>query len=269
MTRRSSPVRETGSVPFTISHTAAILPLARTPLPPAALVLGAMSPDLFYFARIGVPRELSHSILGAITVDLLLALVAFALWVSVVRKPVLDFSPGWLRERMREEARWRSELGWVATSAWLVAAIVVGALTHLTWDLFTHDGSLDGVFPVLAGEIGPLEIDEWSHGASSIVGAIILAVWTRGWVRRTPRTLREGLVGERERVAVWLVAGALFVGTVLVVLIIGISEGLSVLDGRLLFRMAILGSTPPMLITIIAMVAWHLRRRDSVKAVAR
>ncbi|MEE2045837.1 DUF4184 family protein, partial [Nocardiopsis tropica] len=36
-------------MPFTLSHVAAVLPLARTRLPPAALVVGSVVPDLPYY----------------------------------------------------------------------------------------------------------------------------------------------------------------------------------------------------------------------------
>lgn len=36
-------------MPFTPSHVAAALPFLRTPLIPAALVIGTMTPDLFYY----------------------------------------------------------------------------------------------------------------------------------------------------------------------------------------------------------------------------
>jgi hypothetical protein len=50
-------------MPFTISHAAAVLPLSRTGLPLAALMIGSMSPDFAYFlpARTGL---LSHSVPG-------------------------------------------------------------------------------------------------------------------------------------------------------------------------------------------------------------
>jgi hypothetical protein len=48
-------------MPFTPSHIAAALRFLRTPLIPAAVVVGTMAPD----------RDLSHSVLGLVTVDLL------------------------------------------------------------------------------------------------------------------------------------------------------------------------------------------------------
>jgi len=43
-------------MPFTLAHPAAVLPLFRGPLVPAALVVGAVAPDLPYFLRAtGVP----------------------------------------------------------------------------------------------------------------------------------------------------------------------------------------------------------------------
>src|SRR4051812_20559570 len=41
----------TTTMPFTLAHPAAILPLLRHPFVPAALVAGSMAPDLPYFLR--------------------------------------------------------------------------------------------------------------------------------------------------------------------------------------------------------------------------
>src|SRR5690606_26266927 len=42
-------------VPFTLSHPAAVLPFVRAPFVPAALVAGALAPDVPYFVRL--PRS--------------------------------------------------------------------------------------------------------------------------------------------------------------------------------------------------------------------
>jgi hypothetical protein len=66
-------------VPFTPSHVAAVLPFARTPLVPSALVIGSMGPDLFYYVPLPIERSFTHSLTGVFTVDLVLGVVLFAL----------------------------------------------------------------------------------------------------------------------------------------------------------------------------------------------
>jgi hypothetical protein len=77
-------------MPFTLSHPAAVLPFVRRPFSAAALVAGAVAPDLPYFARsTPVPvsarswyepfmnATTSHSLVGAVTVSLPYALVLY------------------------------------------------------------------------------------------------------------------------------------------------------------------------------------------------
>ncbi|WP_159317021.1 DUF4184 family protein, partial [Raoultella terrigena] len=87
-------------MPFTPSHAAAALPFLRTPLVPAAVVVGTQVPDLAYYVRVPVPRELSHSLLGLVTVDLLLGGAVVAFWFAVLRRPVLDAAPAFVRRRV-------------------------------------------------------------------------------------------------------------------------------------------------------------------------
>lgn len=261
-----APLSDTRFVPFTVSHMAAILPFARSPLPAAALGFGAMAPDLFYFVRIGVPRDLSHSLVGALTVDLAVALLAFALWRLFIKAPTLDYSPRWLRERLTPELGWRDSLlgnrSVPAALALTAAAVFVGTLTHLAWDTFTHDGSLDDIFPVLAGTIGPVEIDEVIHAASSVIGAVILAVWTRRWVRRTAAVERPGTVSDVERRVVWILLSSLGIGSALVAWLIGLAQGYPPMNVHLWFLMVIFGAIIPAVVGVVFAGAWHLRARS-------
>ncbi|MGK3950645.1 DUF4184 family protein, partial [Microbacterium sp. K2] len=49
-------------MPFTPSHALVALPFIRTPLVPAAIAIGAMTPDLPLFLRgIGLPYSFTHT----------------------------------------------------------------------------------------------------------------------------------------------------------------------------------------------------------------
>ena len=131
-------------MPFTPSHIAAALPFLRTPLPVAPLVIGTMAPDVPYFLPLRIPRDLTHSLAGVPTVDLAITIVLVLLWYAVLRPPVVDLLPAVVRERMLP----RGPLGWRPPGrAWLpaigraVLASLLGILTHLAWDAFTHQNS--------------------------------------------------------------------------------------------------------------------------------
>jgi hypothetical protein len=171
-------------VPFTVSHVAAVLPLRREPtsrwaLPAAPLVLGSMAPDLASVLGQRELREVSHSLVGAVAVDLPLVAVSWLVWVHLLREPVRHLLPG-VAARWRPPApRGRSE----RLARWAAAALV-GIATHLAWDSFTHDdGWLTRHVELLQGRAGLLDVVDWLQLASSAFGIAVLAWWVVRWWR--------------------------------------------------------------------------------------
>lgn len=217
-------------MPFTPSHVVAILPFVRTPLAPAALAIGAMTPDIPYFLPVNADRDLTHSLAGVPTVDLLVGLVAFVLWVAVLRAPVLDYSPAWLRERMAPAARWRFR-GAAVSVLLVIAGLELGILTHLLLDLFTHEGGwLETIAPVTSTRVGPYTVANVIHAAVSIATGALLAWWVLRWARRTPRTERASRLRPAERPAAWGIVAAVLVAVGLVCWWGGVSVGFHPLD---------------------------------------
>ena len=193
-------------MPFTGSHPAAVLPLLRTGLPPSALVIGSMAPDLPYFVPLPVGGGLTHTLIGVVTVDLALALAAYAVWHALLVAPLLAWAPQPLRDRLPDRPSVRSPVD-PATSvparagrsrrvALAAVGCAVGALTHVVWDAFTHPGrwGTERVAWLEAGH-GPLPGYRWAQYASGVVGLVLVATWVRGWWRRNqPRTGTPGAV---------------------------------------------------------------------------
>jgi len=142
-------------MPFTISHTAVVLPfarlLARWQLLSAA-VIGAMVPDFRIFFP-GLPRVESHSAVALLTFCLPVGLSTYWMFQLLIKTPMVEVLPD------GPYARWRPfslEANVRSLRQWLLAAggILAGALTHLIWDAFTHDGGRGvRMFPVLDDSI--------------------------------------------------------------------------------------------------------------------
>ncbi|MQS09347.1 DUF4184 family protein, partial [Streptomyces alkaliphilus] len=188
-------------MPFTLSHPAAVLPLLRHPFSPAALVCGAVAPDMPYFlgsARIPVSAQswyepflnatTSHALYG-LHIALTHALALLLLYL-VVRRPVVYLLPARFRtagaggtaERGGEGPAHR-----VRRAARVALSLLIGVLTHLVWDSFTHfDGFVVTGFDFMLFPLaGDLTVARLLQHVSTIGGLIAIAVYS---VRRARRT---------------------------------------------------------------------------------
>ena len=121
-------------MPFTVSHAVVALPFVRTPLLPAAIAIGAMTPDLPLFVR-GTPvsYQLTHTNL---VVSTAIAAVLTVIWYVVLRPAVRSLSPRWIAARV--PAVWDRPgvpQGWSPRPAWQSAglaalSLLLGVATH-------------------------------------------------------------------------------------------------------------------------------------------
>lgn len=125
-----------------------VLPLLRRPFVPAALVAGAMAPDLPYFLGILGLAETSaqdwygpllpnatqtHSLWGLV-VNLPFAVGLVAVY-RMLRAPVTALLPTGFRLPEPERATgWRANARY---TMWLVASALIGVASHLAWDSLT------------------------------------------------------------------------------------------------------------------------------------
>jgi hypothetical protein len=196
-------------VPITPSHAAAVLPLFRTGLVPSALVIGSMAPDVPYFVPLPVSRELSHSLAGILTVDVVLGLVVFAVWQAVVAAGVVAIAPSGLARRLgpAQPAGLRHHAGSARAAGLVVVSLVTGSLTHVAWDAFTHAGAWGTRrFAVLQESFGPLPLFKWAQYGSGVFGAAVLVGAAAWWWRTTPPGSAAGAhpaAGRRVAIGAW------------------------------------------------------------------
>jgi hypothetical protein len=175
-----------GAVPFTLSHPAAVIPLARGRMVPSALVVGSMAPDLPYFFSMGEQRGATHDPLGIVTIDMVLGLALFAVFHVVWKRPLVAPAPSWVRRRLAGPADGfrRSMIVWVPPS------LLVGTITHVLWDAFTHrHHSFAEALPwLVTTSVAGLELFRWLQYGSGVLGIAVIALWLYRWLRRTPGT---------------------------------------------------------------------------------
>ena len=147
----------------------------------------------------------THSIAALFTFCLPAGLITYWVFQRLIKTPILEVMPE------GPYARWRpfaAEADFRSWRQWLLAACGVfgGALTHLIWDAFTHDGGRGvRMFPVLDDSI----IDIGSRhlpaiyvlqDLGSLVGlAAVLAMLCYGLRRGPQAAVPNRLIPRRER----------------------------------------------------------------------
>ncbi|MFJ4470456.1 DUF4184 family protein [Streptomyces sp. NPDC089424] len=205
-------------MPFTLSHAAAVLPVVRPDgtgrgaLVPAVLVAGSFAPDMTYYLASALSGAMefgavTHSFAGVFTVDVIIAWALVWLWL-LVREPLVALLPSRRRRRVAALVRCGAPRGRVRpalVARWYVSA-VLGGLTHVVWDAFTHPGRWGmRLFPVLGEEIAGAPLYWILQYGGSAVAAVVIAVFVAVALRRTPAAEPVGVpvLPARDR---WLAA---------------------------------------------------------------
>lgn len=208
-------------MPFTLAHPAAVLPLmdrgrGRGGLIGSALVFGAMAPDVPYFAGAFALGDLAHTWAAVPTLDLAITVALAAVWHLVLRAPLVGLLPARWAAAADQLTAPRERRVRLSAVPWFVLSAVVGAVTHVAWDGFTHPGRFGvRLIPVLqSGRVlGEPPYVLLQYGCS-VLGVGALGFWG---VREMRRAARSGLgtpppAGNR-RLAFGLIAGSAALGT--------------------------------------------------------
>ena len=209
-------------MPFTASHAVVALPFIRTPLVPAAIAIGAMTPDLPIFLRgFGLRYSVTHT-WSWLPLTVLVALALLLIWRCVLRPAARDLLPRALAERLPDgwdagalaSARETFALhrpgaapGKISLTSilLLVLSLALGVASHIAWDLFTHlDRWGMQVIPALGDKWGPLVGFKWLQYASSALGLLIIGVWAVWWLARRRRVAVPNRAPGLVRVVWWV-----------------------------------------------------------------
>ncbi|NEB01556.1 DUF4184 family protein [Streptomyces sp. SID13726] len=186
-------------MPFTLSHAAAVLPTLRTDgtarahLVPAVLVAGSFSPDMTYYAASVVSEamefgKVTHSVPGVFTIDVLVAWALVALWL-LLREPLVALLPRARQGRPATLLRCGSPRARVRTALVLrwYASAVLGALTHVVWDAFTHHDRWGmRLFPALGDDLAGFPLYWYLQYGGSALAAIAITTFCVHALRRAP-----------------------------------------------------------------------------------
>ena len=176
-------------LPFTLAHPAAVVPLRRF-LVLSALVVGSLAPDFRYFLNLAPRGHFGHSFKGIFLFCLPVGLIVLWIFQEIMKLPLISLVPESHQHRLAPLAkpfRW----GGAGRFSLIVVSLLLGAISHLAWDAFTHDRGLvvrnvpDLRVPIEEfGTHRPL-YNLLQHG-SSLLGLALLAFWYWRWLKRTP-----------------------------------------------------------------------------------
>ncbi len=230
-----------------------------------------MVPDLAYFLPLGVRRGQSHSLQGLAWFCLPAGLLVWGLYRALVRPLAIAVAPSAVARRLRPaEPAAFSAAGVLGATV----SVVVGAVTHLVWDSFTHgSGFVVRALPLLRARIELFDgrtpqVHTLLFHASTAAGLGALAWWGFRWYRSAPvgepplrRSLPRWLKG-----AVLLAIAVPSLAAVLYVLWPQLDVGAGEYPGLRAIRRAVLTSGTVFLVAVMLTalawrVAWSARVR--------
>ncbi|AWV99099.1 DUF4184 family protein [Arcticibacterium luteifluviistationis] len=168
-------------MPFTLAHTAAILPFRRffsKYFSISGLIMGSMAPDFEFFLRVTLYGIWGHTWWGVLFFNLPVSIILCLYFHIYVKKSLIDHLPPFLYQRL---AKYKN-LDWYIyfKKNWLkvILSILVGVLTHFIWDNFTHEPNyifpfyLDILSSVFLLNEKPLAVYTVLQILSSIIGML-------------------------------------------------------------------------------------------------
>jgi len=182
-------------MPFTLSHPAAAVPFARWGLVLSALVVGSLSPDLNYFLCLSTRCQFGHTLLGIFLLDIPAGFAVLWLFHTVLKRPLLSLLPVTHQQCLMPLATHFHFVPW--QRFWLIVlSLLLGALTHIVWDSFTHySGWMVQQLPILRTaviEIGQngqkvIRVHHILQQGSTLLGVALLFYWYYQWFKQAPR----------------------------------------------------------------------------------
>lgn len=175
-------------MPNPIAHPAAAIPFTKVGLVFSALVAGSLSPDFGYFMP--WTTFYMYTIPGLFLFNLPVGLAILLLFHVFVKWPLLSLLPISLQRRLYKHAYGFS---WGPPKRFLliVLSVLVGSMTHVIWDSFTHVyGWMVEQIAFLSIRIGGTPLYSILQDLGSLVGIGLLIYWLVRWLPTAPQSDR-------------------------------------------------------------------------------
>lgn len=250
-------------MPFTFAHSAAALPFRRLPLVPSALVIGTFAPDFEYFLRLAPSGRFGHTLPGIFLFTLPAALLVLWIFHSLVKRPATMLMPDALRNRLVNHIG-DFRFGGAPRFLLILGSLLLGIVTHLFWDSFTHAGTwFYAHWPLLRASVnlpvlGPTPCYKVFQHGSTIVGTAVVAAWLALWYRESvpSRQVSSEPPSPRERFVIVAAIVLVALGGAIIRVIIGTGFPVTFHNKKTIGEA---------IVTAIALVWWQLVVYGSIK----
>jgi hypothetical protein len=165
-----------------------------------------MAPDFVYLLRLAPRGLFGHTLVGLFAFCLPVGLATYAAYERIVRPAIVRLLPPGLQSSLRPVRR---------ALVGAAIAILIGAISHIVWDDFTHEygwavvrlpALREPVFAAIAPRLRWFKVLQ--HG-STVVGSLVVFAWAAAWVARQQPEARRyppGVATARARQVALLLA---------------------------------------------------------------
>lgn len=146
----------------------------------SAMVVGSMIPDFQYFIQMKLSGRFSHTFEGVFLFDLPIAFLVLVVFHALVKDQLIDNLPLYFSKRLQRLKMFSFFRYGKEYPAGLVLCILIGTVSHIFWDSFTHvNGMFVELFPKLTDVINSdmlpvLPIYRYLQHISTILGAVLI-----------------------------------------------------------------------------------------------
>ncbi len=247
-------------MPFTPVHALAVVPLKKIKSPFLsfpALVIGSLSPDFIYLIPFSIARSQTHSIAGLFWFCLPLGLLGLWLYHAFLRRFFLHLMSDSIQQRLSIFVGNSSPFQQTHLLG-IILSLIIGALTHIVWDGFTHynDFAVQAI-PALQTSLGDflgqnIRVYKLLQYAFSILGTLLLVYLVMRWLNKFPKKIlkQKPRFTPEERSRAWqLIFGIAFVFG----LCTGMNDDMSFPSARIFTGRFIKGAMAGFFITFFAL----------------
>ncbi len=194
----------------------------------------------------------THSLVGVVTVDVVLGVLGVVIWFGLMRDALVDVAPAAVRERLAATAQY-------SRAQWLLVpvGVALGASSHVVWDAFTHPNRWGAQNVGWLQEMhGGLMGSAWAQYVSGVLGVVVVGAWALGSLRVKSRLTRPPIVPQ-------LSVRALAVVVLGIAAVTGIAIMTRAADGlhAMAFHGAVLGTIATVVGSLMLATVWRLHAR--------